>query len=73
MKNMTKYQITIGYRAVITVEVKASDEKEAKAIALQKFTNRKDKFFGKGIFLADDNYKADGIVDMDATWNMYDK
>jgi hypothetical protein len=70
---MTKYQITIGYRAVIAVNVTASDEKEAKDIALKKFSKKKEKLYNNGIELQDDNYKADGILDMDATWNMYDK
>jgi len=70
---MTNYQITIGYKAVICVHVKASDEKEAKDIAVKKFAKKKDKMFGNGIELQDDSFKADGCLDMDATWNMYDK
>lgn len=70
---MKNYQITIGYKAVICVNVKASDEKEAKDIAVKKFAKKKDKMFGNGIELQDDNFKADGCIDMDATWNMYDK
>jgi hypothetical protein len=70
---MKNYQITIGYKAVISVNVKASDEKEAKDIAVKKFAKQKDKLYGKGIEIQDDNFKADGILDMDATWNMYDK
>lgn len=70
---MKNYQITIGYKAVICVNVKASDEKEAKDIAVKKFSKNKDKMFTRGIYLQDDNFKADGCLDMDATWNMYDK
>ena len=70
---MTNYQITIGYKAVITVDVKASDEKEAKDIALKKFKEQRDKINAKTIHIEDDNFKADGCLDMDATWNMYDK
>ena len=70
---MTNYQITIGYKAVIYVNVKASNEEEAKELALQKFAKKKDKIHSNGIEICDDNYKADGIIDMDATWNMYDK
>ena len=65
---MTNYQITIGYKAVICVNIKASDEKEAKDIAINKFAKKKDKIFGNGIELQDDNFKADGILDMDNTW-----
>lgn len=70
---MKNYQITIGYKAVICVDVKASNEKEAKEMAVEKFAKQKDKMFGKGVALQDDNFKADGCIDMDATWNMYDK
>ncbi len=70
---MKNYQITIGYRAVICVNVKASDEKQAKEIGVKKLAKKKDKMFGGGIELQDDNFKADGCLDMDATWNMYDK
>jgi len=70
---MKNYQITIGYKAVICVNVKASDEKEAKDIAVKKFAKQRDKLNCNGIELQDDNFKADGILDMDATWGMYDK
>jgi hypothetical protein len=70
---MKNYQITIGYKAVFCVNVKASDENEAKDIALKKFTKKKDNIYGNGIELQDDNFKADGVLDMDATWNMYYK
>lgn len=69
---MTNYQITIGYRAVICVDVKASSEAEAKDIAVKKFAKQKGNF-GRGVSIQDDNFKADGCIDMDATWNMYDK
>lgn len=70
---MKNYQITIGYKAVITVNLKAENEADAKEKALEKFADAKDKIFKRGIELEDDNYKADGCLDMDATWNMYDK
>ena len=70
---MTNYQITICYKAIIAVNVKAISESEAKQLALEKFGNAKDKIFNRGVELQDDNYKADGILDMDATWNTYDK
>ena len=70
---MKNYQITIGYKAVICVNVKACDEKEAKDIAVKKFAKKKDKMFDNGIELQDDSFKADGCIDMDATWNMYNK
>ena len=71
MKNKnTNYEITIGYKAVICVHVNAENEKEAKEIALKKFKDG-NKF--NKCELQDDNYKVDGICDMDATWKMYDK
>ncbi len=70
---MKNYQITIGYKAIVCVDVKASDEKEAKDIAIKMFAKKKNKIYGNAIQLQDDNYKADGILDIDATWNMYNK
>lgn len=67
------YQITIGYRAVISVNVKAENEAEAKKLGIEKFKGVKDKIFKKDVELQDDNFKADGCIDMDATWYMYDK
>jgi hypothetical protein len=70
---MTNYEIIIGYKAVITISVKATDEKEAKDIALKQFTKQRGNLNNKNIQIQDDNYKVDGICDMDRTWNMYDK
>ena len=72
---MTNYQITIGYKAVITVNVKAADEKEARSIAIKKFANAIRKIRSNSIELQADNFspQGDGCIDMDATWNMYDK
>jgi len=70
---MKNYQITIGYKAVICVSVKASNEQEAKDIAVKKFAQKKDTIYRNGIELQYDNFKADGILDMDATWNMCDE
>ena len=71
---MTNYQITIGYKAVITIDLQAINEEEAKKAAIKIMSDQRDKMFKKkGVQLQDDNFKADGILDMDATWNMYDK
>lgn len=69
---MKNYKVTIGYKAVICVNIKAKDEKDAKDLAVRKLTNQKNKMFKNGIELQDDNFKADGCLDMDATWNMFD-
>lgn len=66
----TKYQITIGYKAVVCINIKANDEKEAKEIAIEQFRIAKDRIYKNGVELQDDNYKADGILNMDETWNI---
>lgn len=69
MKNKD-YQVTIGYRAVITVDVKANSIQEAKDKAIVRMKKERDKMFGKGDFnLQEDRFAADGVVDMDETWN----
>jgi hypothetical protein len=66
----TNYQITIGYKAVICVDVVAENEKDAKEIALADFKHAMEKAFKtRNVHLQDEYYKADGILDMDATWN----
>lgn len=71
MKAKSQYQITIGYKAVITVDVNASSEEEAKKKALESMKVQRDKMFKvQGFDLQDDNFKADGCLNMDETWNM---
>lgn len=70
MKPKTNFQITIGYKAVICVNVMAENEKEAKAKAIEIFKNRKDKVFKSQIDLQDDTFDAYGCVDLDQTWNI---
>lgn len=69
---MTNYQITIGYKAVINVDVKADTEEEAKKKALNLFTNKERKkwFNRQDITMQDDTYGVNGILNMDETWNM---
>ena len=69
---MTNYQVTIGYRAIIQIDVKAETEEEAKKTAVNLFTEReRSKWFQrKDITLNDDNYGADGVMNLDNTWNM---
>jgi hypothetical protein len=67
----TNYQITIGYKAVITMDVVAENEKEAKEFAIECMKTRRDKMFKKqGVDLQDDNFAVHGVLDMDKTWNM---
>ena len=65
------YQVTIGYKAIICVNVKAESEDAARKKGVEIFGNAKDKVYSKqGIELQDDNYKSYGILNMDETWNM---
>lgn len=69
---MTNYQVTIMYKAIITVNISASDEEDAKEIAITEFEKQRDKMFKTSkTVLEDDNYKANGVLDMDATWNQF--
>jgi hypothetical protein len=70
---MTNYQITIGYKAIITVNVKADNEEDAKKKAIEQMRKSSSKMHSNSVQIQDDNYKADGILNMDETWNMYDK
>lgn len=65
------FQVTIGYKSVICIDVKAETEDEAKKKAVAIFSKEKDRMFVKqNVNLQDDNYKADGVLNMDETWNM---
>jgi hypothetical protein len=66
----TNYQVTFGYKAIITINVKAVDEKQAKEEATEILKTERDRMFKKNnINLQDDNFKPDGILNMDETWN----
>ncbi len=68
---MTNYQITVGFKACISIDVKADSEKEAKEVAMVKMGKAIDAIRKiKGVDVNDCNYKVDGVLDMDATWNM---
>lgn len=47
---MTNYQVTIGYKACISVNIKANNEADAKRIAVEMMSNQKDKMFKKDGF-----------------------
>ena len=65
------FQVTIGYKSVICIDVKAETEDEAKKKAVAIFSKEKDRMFVKqNVNLQDDNYKADGVLNMDETWGM---
>ena len=65
----TDYDVTIGYRAVVVVNIKATNETEAKEKALELFKKEKNKFYNK-VQLQDDNFAVQGILNMDETWGM---
>lgn len=67
-KKKTNYQVTIGYRAVLQVPIKAENIEEAKALALKEFEPY--RHFGNKIEISDDSFRVDGILDMDSTYNM---
>lgn len=63
------FQITVGYRSVINIDVKAHTEAEAEKLALEIIKTEKGKMFRSGkMQLQDDRYAADGILNMDETW-----
>jgi hypothetical protein len=66
----THYQVTVGYKAVITIDVRTTSEEEAKKMAIDILSTNRDKMFRNGaIHLQDDTFNADGILNMDETWN----
>lgn len=65
------YQVTIGYKSVVCVDVKAESEDEAKKKAVKIFSDERHKMFNKrNVTLQDDSFRADGVLNMDETWNM---
>lgn len=71
MTQYQEYQVTIGYKAVICVTVKADSESDAREIAVATMANQRDKMFKKqGFELQDDSFDAHGVLNMDETWNM---
>lgn len=68
---MTHYQVTIGYKAVIVINVKSDSESDAKEKALEIMRVQLNKMYKKSdIELQDDSFDANGILNMDETWNM---
>lgn len=67
-KKKTEYQVTIGYKAVVSVNVKADNEEEAKKKAMDYFNDY--RHFGNSANIEDDNYAIEGCLNMTKTWNM---
>lgn len=78
---MKKISITIPSELSAKEEIKLISERltqkalsgNGKQLALKKFETSKDKIVNKAVFIQDDSYKADGCLDMDATWNTINK
>lgn len=68
---MTNYQVTIGYKAVITIDVKADSEEAARKEALEIFRDKERKkwYNTKNVNLQDDSFADYGVLDIDETWN----
>ena len=64
------FNVTFGYKAVITVPVKAENEEEAISKAEDIFKNCKNKIYNHKLILEDDTYSADGVLNMDKTWGI---
>ena len=69
---MENFEVTISYKAVITVNVKAENEEEARKLGLQKFidSERKKWYPRQDINLQDDSYKVSGVLNMSESWDM---
>lgn len=69
---MKRFEVTITYKAVIAVDVKAENEEDARKLGLQKFKDleRKKWYRRRDINLQDDTYKVSGAVNMSETWDM---
>lgn len=66
---MINYRVTIGYKAIISIDVKAEEAAKLKAIEL--FKKQKDKPYKRqDMYLQDDSFNACGIENLDETWNI---
>ena len=66
----TNYDLTVGYKAVLSIKVKAGTIDEAKKIGLDEMKKMQKRISSAKIVLQDDTFKIDGVVDMDASWNI---
>ena len=66
----TNYTLTVGYKAVLSINVKAETIDEAKKMGLEEMKKMQKRISSAKIDLQDDNFKIDGVVDMDASWNI---
>lgn len=68
---MNNFSVTIGYKAVITIDVKADSEDEAKEKAL-KIMNKQTLTLCRpsNIGIEVEDIAVGGILNMDVTWNI---
>ena len=65
----SEFEVTIGYKSVVTVNVKAENEEQAKKMAIDLFNKDRNKWYAtKNIQLQDDTFGAYGVTNMDKTW-----
>jgi hypothetical protein len=63
---MENYEVTIAYKAILTLNVKADSKEEAEKLAQERFKNR--EFKDKRIEVVDDNFSIEGVLNLDKTW-----
>lgn len=70
-KKKTNYEVTLSYKAIVQIRVKADTEEEAKEKALDYF--KAYKHFGPLSETPDDNYAVQGVLNITETWDkLYD-
>lgn len=68
---MKNYSVTIGYKSVISINVKAKSEQEAKDKSLEIFNKERQKpYSNKNMNLEDDEIKVAGILNLDESFNL---
>jgi hypothetical protein len=65
----TNYQTTIMYKALVCLNVRANNEEEAKSLSIELMKKGRSRLCSRDIELQDDNFKVNGILNMDETWN----
>lgn len=67
--NKTHYKVTIGYTAVVTVDLNAENEQQAIELARTEFDKVRSAANRNKLTLDDDNVVIAGVLDMDESWN----
>jgi len=64
---MENYNITLAYKAVLSVGLKANSREEAEEKGLEIFKKQRG-FKNKNITIEDDTFSVEGILNMSSTW-----